>query len=111
MPSIRRSLRGRARFREKWTTTVFWGLNVSPQLRPQAVSSSNILWRILGIEGAWVPVRMAEQLSAKTLPRMPYLLIISTAGSNAIAQNLAEGTPPWGKPVVTVREEEVPWAV
>ena len=78
------------------------GLKISPHVLPHFVSRF-ILCCSASIEALTSdPPASTHISSAKPYPLVVPELIISMALLNAIIQNLAEQTPPWGKPVSTV---------
>ena len=84
------------------TATVFVGLNFRFLISPQWYNLFNILCILLYISCVFSPPIIGPQSSAKPCPVIPYSFIISIASLNAMIQNLAEQTPPCGKPIPTV---------
>ena len=94
----------RLRFGAKTIATVFRGLNSRFAVWLQLTSLSIIDCNVLCIWVIFLPAISMHRSSAKPWPIVVSVFMISSVWSNAIIQNLAEQTPPWGKPIWMVPE-------
>ena len=78
------------------------GLNLSPHVSPHFVSKFILCWSASVEALISDPPASTHMSSANPNPLVVPEFIISSALLKAMIQNLAEHTPPWGKPVPIV---------